>query len=113
VASSSVLLATLDGPSRVHEVPGIGSASTVSRGPALAELAGGTPTPAPEQSPDTLRNISGSAVGTLAIASTLAASPHPQVTASLNRSRTGPSTPWTAVSRLEAVFHAQRRNPGV
>jgi hypothetical protein len=45
MASWSVLLALLDGPSRVHEVPGVGSAFTVSWGPALADLAGGTPAP--------------------------------------------------------------------
>ncbi len=49
MASWSVLLAFLGWPRRVHEVPGVGSAITVSWGPALAELSGGTPAPQPGQ----------------------------------------------------------------
>ena len=57
-------------------------------------------------------HISGSADGTITTASTTAASPHPQVAAPANRSRSGPSVPWAAALRLEAVFRGSSRNPG-
>ena len=58
-------------------------------------------------------HISGSADGTLATASIPDASPRPESTAQVNRSRTDPPALRSAPSRFRPVLRTRRRNPGV